>query len=210
MLTAALATTATVLTVVRAWPQVSRIAIHHDTTGVSASTWTLMLMAHVLWIAWSVGLGVVAVAIANVLAALGCVAVLVTMARHCAFRATPALMGATAVGLGGVGLMASGAASLLAAATTAITALMVLPQVVKAFREETKGISAATWWMAIASSITWSTYYVLIGQFAMILPNVVIFPSAIAILAKVYAARRPKRTTSQRRALSANRAVGTS
>jgi uncharacterized protein with PQ loop repeat len=210
MLTTALAFVAASFSVARAWPQVWRIAVRCDVSGVSASTWTLMLVHHVLWVAWSVGERVAAVAVANGLAAIGCVAVLVTMARHCDFHARSALMLAIGVGAAGSLAMSAGLHTVVAGVTTVITGFMVLPQVRSAFDDRIKGISAATWWLALLSSVIWNAYYLLIDKYEMTAPNFVIFPSSVIILARVYQCRHRRQPAVQGRAFSAKSAVGTS
>jgi uncharacterized protein with PQ loop repeat len=189
MLAGALSVTATILTVARGWPQVSRIALHRNVSGVSPTTWTLMLVAHVAWTVWAGSIGVVAVVVANVLAAAGCVAVLLSISRHSrlsSWRSAWSALGSAVVS--GLIYFIGGGVPLSIALTT-LTGFMVLPQVMRAFRFDPSGISAVTWWLAVASSVAWSLYYLLIGQPMLIAPNCIIFPSALLILGRIYASR---------------------
>jgi uncharacterized protein with PQ loop repeat len=206
MLTA-LSLLAMALTIGRAWPQVSHIAVHREVSGVSSSTWTLMLIHHVLWVVWGWGEEVLAVVVANSLAGFGALTVLVTLARHCEFRVKKSIASTIAVAMTGAWLMKADFETVVATITTIVTAAMVLPQVAQVFNEKIKGVSPGTWWMAVGSSITWTIYYVLAGKGEMTAPNFVIFPSAVVILAKVYSCRVNRR---QGRESRANNAVGTS
>jgi uncharacterized protein with PQ loop repeat len=184
-----LAVTATILTIARGWPQVSRIALHRNVSGVSPTTWTLMLVAHVAWTVWAGSVGVVAAVIANVLAATGCVAVLLSISRHSnlsPWRSAWSAAGSAVVS--GLIYFVGGGVPLSIALTT-LTGFMVLPQVIRAFRFDPSGISSVTWWLAVASSVAWSLYYLLIGHPILMAPNCVIFPSALLILARIYASK---------------------
>jgi uncharacterized protein with PQ loop repeat len=189
VLAATVALTATLLTIARGWPQTSRIAVHKNVTGVSALSWTLMLACNMSWIVWTVGMGVIPVLLANVLAAAAAAAVLLTIARHSPLSTWQPLWAAAGSVVASVGLLAIGGDQLLSVALTVLTAVMVLPQVVSAYRTDASGVSAITWLLSVGSSICWPTYYLLIDRPVMILPNVAIFISAALILVRLYRVR---------------------
>src|SRR5947208_2598987 len=125
MLTAALAITATLLTIARGWPQTSRIAVHKNVSGVSSLTWTLMLAAHISWIVWTADLAVIPVLIANVLAAAGCVAVLLTISRYGQLTRWRSLSTACMSAIVSLAILKFGGSAALSAALTVLTAAMV-------------------------------------------------------------------------------------
>lgn len=149
-----------------------------------------MLVAHVAWIVWTAQLGVIAVLLANVLSAAGCIAVLLTISKHgqlSRLRGLWAVVGSACMAL--LVLVIAGSV-VFSIALTALTAFMVVPQVLKAYRTDAKGVSSLTWLLSMASSLLWPAYYVLIGRPVLILPNVAIFLSAALILARIFYVRR--------------------
>jgi uncharacterized protein with PQ loop repeat len=150
----------------------------------------MMLIAHTLWIVWSVKLGVWMVTGANVLAALGCALVLFTIARHSEFQVMRPVLIACLAGATATAAVVADLTVFVGFATTALTLVMMVPQVVKSFEPDVAGISAATWWMSVASTVSWSSYYLVIDKPQMILPNLVIFPAALIILSRVYTSRK--------------------
>lgn len=193
MLSAIVGFTAASATVMRGWPQVSRIAVHKNTSGVSVMTWALMGTVNSSWSFFGMALGIPVISIGNGLAWIGSVAVLLTIARH---NNTSFLLplwttlGSAVITFATLALLGETAISVL---LMILGAVMLLPQVIKAYRFDPSGISASAYWLGCLSSSSWSLYYALINKEILILVNVVIFPCSVLILIRIYNARYKKR-----------------
>jgi uncharacterized protein with PQ loop repeat len=193
MLTEALAVAATALPTLRAWPQVRRIAIRRETSGVSTTSWTLMLVNFSIWATLGAFMGIPVLIATNVLAGLGAIAVLASLAvkgQGQMWRIPTTVAGTVVTS---ASLHAIGGTVVLGTIATVVAITMFLPQLVKVFKTSTAGVSPVTWWLAVASSVSWLSYGFAIGHPAIAAPHIVMLPSAIAILWRVYTTRENQR-----------------
>jgi uncharacterized protein with PQ loop repeat len=189
--TAAVGVLAVVITVVRAWPQAWHLVRHPEHAGVSLLTWALALATAGIWIAYGILEHEPVNLIANTLAGLGSVAVLVALAR----RGRPAGRPALAVGLLVAVLVAfdrlvvEGA---LGVVGVVIGGGMFVPQAVRAVRAPTTaGISSLAWWLVLAAAVIWSVYGAMIGRAVVVAPGFIQFPAGVAVLLRLRAASLP-------------------
>jgi D-amino-acid oxidase len=172
------------------WPQVSRIAVHKHTNGVSTASWTMMFLTNIVWIEVGVAANVFAIIFANVLSAVAAFCVLLQIAHHSDYRVRNTIALAVVVAIAGAFFAYIDLRIVLSVALSVIAAIMTLPQLVKAFKTDPSAVSAISWALAVGSSSTWSVYYVTIGKGILMLPNLVICPVSLLILGRVLYKRR--------------------
>jgi uncharacterized protein with PQ loop repeat len=190
MLSTTLAVVATTLTIARGWPQVSRIAVHKHTKGVSTASWTMLFLTNIVWTEVGVAASVFAIIFANVLSAIAAFCVLLQIAHHSEYRLRNTLARVVCIASAGALFAYFDLRIVLSIALSVIAAIMTLPQLVKAFRTDPSAVSAISWALAVGSSSTWSVYYITIGKGMLMLPNLVICPVSLLILGRVLFARR--------------------
>jgi uncharacterized protein with PQ loop repeat len=79
----------------------------------------------------------------------------------------------------------------LAWSGAALSTLLGLPQAVRALRtHRLDGLSAATYWLTLASAAVWATWAILTGNLAAGVPALVNGPAAVLVLARLEADRR--------------------
>ena len=68
---------------------------------------------------------------------------------------------------------------------------LYLPQLVKLFRSaEVAGVSLMSWVLAFLATSSWSAYGIVVHKLPVVLPNVVMLPSSLVIVARVLVLRR--------------------
>ena len=68
---------------------------------------------------------------------------------------------------------------------------LYLPQLVKLFRHtEVAGVSLMSWTIALAGTVSWTAYGVVVHKLPVILPNIVMLPSSLGIVLRVGVLRR--------------------
>ena len=167
---------AVVFTVARTWPQVIRIAVRRDSTGVSNLTWTLVLSAHLGWLTYGVLDHVVLLMVVNILSALGCGAIVLRL-RPARFLAASAA--GTIVASSALYEISNG---VLLGVLIGLSLVMFIPQVVGVFGSPHQGVSPVTWTLSALSSITWISWSITVGRPILGAAHYVMLPLALVIL----------------------------
>ena len=166
---------ATVFTVLRSWPQFTRIVVRKNRSGVSALTWSLALANHTIWIVYGALANEPLLIVANILAGAGCAAIVGSLRSPPTSVATTILATATALAL----LQLGENVLLIAGVSSAIA--MFLPQAIRVIRSNSEGISTLAWTTSALSSITWLTWGFVRGRPALVTAHFVMLPVAIFI-----------------------------
>lgn len=177
---------AAVMPIARTWPQAIRIIRRKDASGVSVTTWALILANFTIWTIYGLYLQLPALIIANIGAGTGAICILISLSVHAnanPFIAIATIATSTAITLG---LHALGGDETVWAAASTLAVVMFLPQVRTAFRSNPSGISPTTWWLGIVAGLVWASYGWSVGQLQIAAPHLVMTPCAIAILWRIY------------------------
>ncbi|MGA3352591.1 MAG: PQ-loop domain-containing transporter [Acidimicrobiales bacterium] len=184
------------LTIGRAAPQAVRI-IRSGAAGVSVWTWIQAIFLAEVWGAYGFLFHVQAEVVTNipggVLALLvvilvgyrtGATAKVLALTSACSLAAAALIIASVAYGVPRV-------VSLVAV----VGALgLYVPQLVKLFRSpEIAGVSLASWQLALLGTISWIAYGIVVHKLPVVLPNVVMLPSSLAIVWRVGVLRRRER-----------------
>jgi len=189
---AALAIACPVLTIGRGVPQAVRL-VRRGADGVSILTWQLWLLIGEPWIAYGVIAHVPAEVVTNcATTVVGAVTlVLATRAAGTTGRAvaTSLVASGAIVLLVAVSVRAHDLAPISVVAVTG-SIVMYLPQAVRTFRAPSvTGVSMSTWALALATSVVWGAYGLLIAKVPVWLPSLVAVPTSAAIVVRLYARR---------------------
>lgn len=173
---------AVVLTVVFAWPQVVR-ALRHGVEGISSGAITLSFVAASAWFGYGVATGQAAVIVANLGVMAGQLTVTFELVRGGALARARAL-GAYATAVALIALCQVDALTDPIVSVAGIVAIVsVLTQLVQVVREphRLEGLSASTYALLTALSVSWVVYGVIESDVVIIVTNVVIAPMAASI-----------------------------
>jgi uncharacterized protein with PQ loop repeat len=73
----------------------------------------------------------------------------------------------------------------------ALSCLLCIPQAARTLHvEQLNGVSASTYWIALANAAVWAAWSLLTGEYAAGAPALVSGPAAVLILRRLAAARR--------------------
>ncbi len=173
---------AVVLTVVFAWPQVVR-ALRHGVEGIAPRAITLSFVAASAWFGYGVATGQAAVIVANLGVMAGQLTVTVELVRGGALPRVRAL-GAYATAVALIALCQVNALTDPIVSVAGIVAIVsVLAQLVEVIREphRLEGLSASTYALLTALSVSWVVYGVIESDVVIIVTNVIIAPMAASI-----------------------------
>lgn len=177
-----------------AWPQAGRIVAGRDVAGVSALSWLLLLSACITWLTIGLTLRIPFTIAYNVLAGASTLTVLGVIGGH-----RPTLWVHTVATGAGAALINVAVYAIAGPAGTSILGVtlsmtMFMPQAITAVRHPGPGISTAAWSAALITAATWGLYGLLIHQWVLVIPNVVMIPLCLVI---IQAASRDRRQRSQ-------------
>lgn len=177
MLLICLSVLATILTVLRSWPQFIRIVAKGDGVGVSALTWTLALANHSGWLTFAVLADVPLLMLTNFLAAVGCAAIVwkVRSANLALLTITVAsVLAALVFQLG---------ESVLLVAINATAIAMFVPQAIRVLRTGSEGVSTAAWGIAALASMSWIAWGFVLERPTLVVAHFVMLPTSLVIAA---------------------------
>lgn len=197
MLVAVLGLSSIVLQQVRTLPQIVRIVRRRDASGVSALTWSLVLVSCLTWFVYGFVFDDPVFIFNNVLTTGGALAVLLAMARcGAASWSRPLIVAAATIVLLWL-LVTVGGHTAFAVFATAIGLVMFLPQVYRVFRSsDVSGVSPGTWGLIALSSFSWILYGLATMQPAVLGSHAVIFPSSLAVILRLNLNKRLASTAS--------------
>ena len=142
------------------------------------------LSGSILWVVYGIVAHTYLVVTANVMTIVGFGTVIIAQVRHRAVtwqRVVGVLTGVIVVAI------VSGAVSrdVLGPIAVVVGGTGIVPQAIRAARTtHLVGVSVATFAMVIVMSVSWSIYGLMIGDYFVVAPNVVIVPSALFIMVR--------------------------
>ena len=167
-------------------PQAYRVVRHNTVEGVSVFSQLQSLSGSILWVVYGIVAQTYLVITANVMTIVGFGTVIIAQVRHRAVSwqrvlVVLAAVIAIAVVSGVVSRDALGFISVVVGGTG------IVPQAIRAARTtHLVGVSVATFALVIAMSVSWSIYGLMIGDYFVVAPNVIIVPSALFIMLRAF------------------------
>jgi uncharacterized protein with PQ loop repeat len=163
------------------WPQVARLVRTRDPQGISVVGALWAMAGFTLWSAYGLHEARYPIFVANGQALVGFAIILALRVRLGdpvrAFRAATAA-GVVALVLFGVGAPAA----IIGAVAIVVSATGYLPQAVVAWRAlDVAGVSPTTYWLLALSATLWIVYGLTARDVLVILPNLLILPTATVI-----------------------------
>ncbi len=163
-------------------PQAYRVVRRNTVEGVSVFSQMQSLSGSILWVAYGIVAQTYLVVTANVMTIVGFGTVIIAQVRHRAVSLQRVLVVLTAVIAIAV---VSGAVSkdVLGLIAVVVGGTGIVPQAIRAARTtHLVGVSVATFAMVVIMSVSWGIYGLMIGDYFVATPNVVIVPSALFIM----------------------------
>lgn len=185
--------TSPALTIGRGAPQAVRL-IRSEAAGVSVGTWIQAVVLAEMWAAYGFLAHVQAEVVTNIPG--GVLALLVVLLMGYRTGTTAKVLAVTsALGVGAAGLIIGSVAyndpGIVSVVAVVGAVGLYLPQLIKLFRSpEVAGVSLASWAIALLGTISWTAYGVVVHKLPVILPNLVMLPSSLAIVWRVGVLRR--------------------
>lgn len=185
MLAEAAGVGATAAGLARSWPQVRHILNRPDVSGVSAPTWLFGISGAITWLTIGIVERIAATIVFNSLNLVGVLTVLTLLIRR--GRLAVHVLAATVAGTVAVNLAALTVFGTVGPCVLGVTSavLSFLPQAVGVLGRSTAGVSALSWMFALATSALWSVYGLLIDEFVLVAPGLVMVPAAAVIIWRV-------------------------
>jgi len=163
-------------------PQAYRVVRRNTVEGVSVFSQLQSLSGSILWVTYGIVAQTYLVITANVMTIVGFGTVIIAQVRHHAVSWQRVLVVLAAVIAIAVvsGAVSSDALGLI---SVAVGGTGIVPQAIRAARtNHLVGVSVATFALVIAMSVSWSIYGLMIGDYFVVAPNVIIVPSALFIM----------------------------
>ncbi len=177
--------------VMAAWPQVARIVLRKDDTGVSLLSRRLAVCSVITWVGIGIVNGITSTIVYNAVALIGKVSTLVVIERlhDRSLKPVMTLVAGAALGcitvnfvFGDVGIELTGAASGMS---------MVLGQVWKsAVMYNIPGVSPVTWLLTMSSNICWTVFGITINEWVLIYPTVILITGSAFVFFRSYQSNR--------------------
>jgi uncharacterized protein with PQ loop repeat len=182
---------ATVSGLVAAWPQVARIVVRRDDTGVSIGTRRLGVFAGVAWLGIGVVNSIPATIAFNAIGLIGGLSILFVIASLHGRSSMPIVgVVVAAVSTTFVAFVVGGDLGVEILGTT-LGMASYLPQLVRSVRSEsTVGVSPLSWGLVLFSNSCWMAYGLSIGEWALIYPNIVMISGSLVIFFKARQSNR--------------------
>jgi uncharacterized protein with PQ loop repeat len=163
-------------------PQAYRVVRRNTVEGVSVFSQLQSLSGSILWVTYGIVAQTYLVITANVMTIVGFGTVIIAQVRHRAVSWQRVLVVLAAVIAIAVvsGAVSSDALGLI---SVAVGGTGIVPQAIRAARtNHLVGVSVATFALVIAMSVSWSIYGLMIDDYFVVAPNVIIVPSALFIM----------------------------
>ena len=163
-------------------PQAYRVVRRNTVEGVSVFSQMQSLSGSILWVVYGIVAHTYLVVTANVMTIVGFGTVTIALVRHRVVPWQRVLVVLTAVIAIAV---VAGAVSrdVLGPIAVVVGGTGIVPQAIRAARTtHLVGVSVATFAMVVVMSVSWGVYGLMIGDFFVAMPNVVIVPSALFIM----------------------------
>jgi uncharacterized protein with PQ loop repeat len=163
-------------------PQAYRVVRHNTIEGVSVFSQLQSLSGSILWVVYGIASQSHLVVTANVMTIIGFGVVIIAQVRHRAVSWQGAISVVIAVMVVAItaGVVSRDVLGVLA---VVVGGTGIVPQAIRAARTtHLVGVSVATFALVIAMSVSWSIYGLMIGDYFVVAPNVVIVPSALFIM----------------------------
>ena len=163
-------------------PQAYRVVRRNTVEGVSVFSQMQSLSGSILWVVYGIVAHTYLVVTANVMTIVGFGTVTIALVRHRVVSWQRVLVILTAVIAIAV---VAGAVSrdVLGPIAVVVGGTGIVPQAIRAARTtHLVGVSVATFAMVVVMSVSWGVYGLMIGDFFVAMPNVVIVPSALFIM----------------------------
>ena len=185
--------TSPVLTIGRAAPQAGRL-LHSSAAGVSVAAWVQALLIAELWAAYGFVAHVQAEVVTNIPGGVFAIVVVLLVGSRTGTTSRVLTVTSALSLLAGALIGASVALhdTWLISIPAVVGAVgLYLPQLLKLFRSpEVAGVSLMSWVIAFVATSSWTAYGIVVHKLPVVLPNVVMLPSSIAIVLRVVVLRR--------------------
>lgn len=176
------------LTIMQCLAQAARIR-RTGARGVSLATWILSCFVSMVWFCYGFIFHVTAEVVANIPAILVSVVVAFLAARSQEKLARSLLSFGGVTAATALATIAASSHSLrwvLATVAVGSSIIIYLPQLALVIRpKDLSGVSIISWLLATVTSCGWFVYGVLIHQFTLSIPSLVMMPSALIIFVQV-------------------------
>lgn len=185
-LTAVLAPVCTALSVSFIWPQVLRIYRMNTVDGLAPIGTLHGLCGCSLWTMYGVARGVVPLMVSNGVVGIALLLIAAAQIRHRALR--PALLFGTLAGIAAVGGAALSISPVLAGWLAIVVGVTsIVPQTFHVARaDDLDAVSVPMYALVVLNAVLWSLYGVLIHDWLIVLPNVLILPCALFVGTKAW------------------------
>ncbi|MGA2528361.1 MAG: hypothetical protein ABSG36_04260 [Acidimicrobiales bacterium] len=189
--------TSPALTMGRGAPQAVRL-VRSGAAGVSVGTWIQALVLAELWSAYGFLAHVQAEVVTNIPGGVLAIVIVVLVGRRTSTTlrvlTLTTVLGAVASTL--IVLSVVSRAQWIVSVPAVVGAVgLYLPQLIKLIRyTEVAGVSLMSWVIAFFATGSWTAYGIVIHKLPVVLPNVVMIPSALGIVVRVCLLRRRSET----------------
>jgi MtN3 and saliva related transmembrane protein len=185
-LTAVLGPICTALSVSFVWPQVIRVYRLDTVEGLAPNGTLQGLAASALWAMYAIARGVGPLVVSNVVIGVALLMIAVAQIRHRALAVRKLCAVAVAITvIGGGALELSTTLAGWIAIVVGVTS--ILPQALYAARaNDLSGVSLPMYALVLISCVLWSVYALLIGDWLIIITNMLIAPCALFVASKAW------------------------
>jgi MtN3 and saliva related transmembrane protein len=185
-LTSVLGPICTALSVSFVWPQVIRIYRLDTVEGLAPNGTLQGLAASALWTMYAVARGVGPLIVSNVVIGVALLMIAAAQIRHRALRVTKLLAVAVAIAVIGGGTLAF-STTLVGWIAIVVGVTSILPQALYAARaNDLSGVSLPMYALVLITAVLWSVYALLIGDWLIIITNILIAPCALFVATKAW------------------------
>ncbi len=183
-MTGAVAALATACSLLRSWPQVARILITRDDSGVSTGTWMIATFSFVSWTTIGFAENIFALKLNNGICLIGSAAVLCVLEwhRHRSFvRTVGVILASLAICVSVLTIIGHGGLQVM---SIALATCMYVPQAWKSATHNISGVSTFSYALALAATLLWGLYGLMIGALFLALPTPVMAVASGFVLYK--------------------------
>ena len=185
-LTSVLGPICTALSVSFVWPQVIRVYRLNTVEGLAPNGTLQGLAASAIWTMYAAAQGVGPLVVSNVVIGIAMSMIAAAQIRHRTLRVSKLLaVCACIVVIGGGALVISTTLAGWIAIVMGVTS--ILPQAVYAARaSDLSGVSLPMYALVLLATILWSVYALLIGDWLIVITNILIAPCALFVATKAW------------------------
>lgn len=185
-LTAVLGPICTALSVSFVWPQVIRVYRLNTVEGLAPNGTLQGLAASAIWTMYAAARGVGPLVVSNVVIGIAMFMIAVAQIRHRTLRVPKLLVVAACIAIVGGGSLAI-STTLAGWIAIVVGVTSIVPQAVYAARAtDLSGVSLPMYALILLTTILWSVYALLIGDWLIVITNILIAPCALFVATKAW------------------------